>query len=281
MVVISIKGADGDGFLYETTTKTSNQELIESLVEIQNLRLRSRVIVDSVRGLAQYGPMKVKEANDCSTSIDMDQIDQGSTSDINIDPTGMRIGIPPSNENIRKTLLQTAQDLEDYVDKAQVKNRIALNKPILEDKIANVRGAVVMAYPMGLPEFDVVKVSIDGESLDGTYVSNELLDPKTTSLWCAGKEFERNQIVADRLGRNEKTKVIAKLQKAGSGPPSREPIVNEEERKAMMAHYFKRNEELKKLAEADDDDYLNSNWADSKEMKRNMQGLSHIQAPGL
>jgi hypothetical protein len=115
----------------------------------------------------------------------------------------------------------------------------------------------------------------------GTYVSNELLDPKTTSLWCAGKEFERNQIVADRLGRNEKTKVIAKLQKAGSGPPSREPIVNEEERKAMMAHYFKRNEELKKLAEADDDDYLNSNWADSKEMKRNMQGLSHIQAPGL
>jgi hypothetical protein len=49
---------------------------------------------------------------------------------------------------------------------AQVKNRIALNKPILEDKIANVRGAVVMAYPMGLPEFDVVKVSIDGESLD-------------------------------------------------------------------------------------------------------------------
>jgi hypothetical protein len=49
----------------------------------------------------------------------------------------------------------------------------------------------------------------------------------------------------------------------------------------MMAHYFKRNEELKKLAEADDDDYLNSNWADSKEMKRNMQGLSHIQAPGL
>ena len=47
-----------------------------------------------------------------------------------------------------------------------MKNRIALNKPIIEDKIANVRGAVVMAYPMGLPEFDVVKVSIDGESLD-------------------------------------------------------------------------------------------------------------------
>lgn len=60
MVVISIKrsGADGDGFLYETTTDTSNEQLIESLVTMQNLRLRSKLIVDSVRGLVQYGPMK-------------------------------------------------------------------------------------------------------------------------------------------------------------------------------------------------------------------------------
>lgn len=51
-----------------------------------------------------------------------------------------------------------------------------------------------------------------------------------------------------RLGKNEKTKVIAKLQKSGSGPPQREPAVSEEERKAMMAHYFKKQEEMKKLA---------------------------------
>jgi len=75
--------------------------------------------------------------------------------------------------------------------------------------------------------------------------------------------------------------VIAKLQKTGTGPPGREPIVNEEERKAMMAHYFKRQEEVKKLAEADSDDYLNSQWADSKDMKRNLQGLGGIKAPGL
>jgi hypothetical protein len=50
----------------------------------------------------------------------------------------------------------------------------------------------------------------------------------------------------------------------------------------MMAHYFKRQEELKKLAEADDDDYLNSEWADPKQMKRNLQGLNgNIKAPGL
>jgi hypothetical protein len=67
MVVISLKGnsGDGDGFLFETTTDTPNDELITSLVELQNLRLRSRVIVDSIRGLAQYGPMKNEDCVSC------------------------------------------------------------------------------------------------------------------------------------------------------------------------------------------------------------------------
>ena len=110
-----------------------------------------------------------------------------------------------------------------------------------------------------------------------TPIANEILDPQKTSLWCAGKEFQRDQKVSDRLGTtNEKTKVICKFQTIGSGPPGREPMVNEEERKAMMAHYFKRNEEMKRLAEAEDDDYLNSQWADSKEMKKKLQGLSNL-----
>ena len=94
-------------------------------------------------------------------------------------------------------------------------------------------------------------------------------------------QFVRGQLVSDRLGKNEKTKVIAKLTKSGSGPPAREPAVNEEERKAMMAHYFKKQEEMKKIAESNDDDYLSSAWADSSNMKRSLQGVGNIRAPGL
>lgn len=67
----------------------------------------------------------------------------------------------------------------------------------------------------------------------------------------AGKEFRRDQgqTVGDRVGKNEKTRIMCKLQKPGAGPPGREPGVSEEERKAMMAFYFKRQEELKRLAE--------------------------------
>ena len=169
-----------------------------------------------------------------------------------------------------------------------------------------------MAYPMGLPEWDPVKQALESpDGLLGTQASNALLEPDTATLWsvldvlapascvllvgfaltgrlppcvlkrCAGREFRRDQTVADRLGRNEKTKVVAKLQKPGAGAPAREPVVNEDERKSMMAHYFKKQEEMKKLAEADDDDYLNSSWADPRALKRSLQGQPSVRAPGV
>lgn len=106
------------------------------------------------------------------------------------------------------------------------------------------------AFPMGLPEFDPVRLTIEGEvGLEGTQAGSELLDEETAGLWMAGKEFRRDQVVGDRVGSNEKTRVTCKLQKPGSGPPGREPAVSEDERKAMMAYYFKRQEEIKRLAE--------------------------------
>ena len=51
----------------------------------------------------------------------------------------------------------------------------------------------------------------------------------------------------------------------------------------MMAHYFKRQEEMKALAEANDDDYLQSGWADTKALKNSLQGLNmnSVRAPGI
>ena len=93
---------------------------------------------------------------------------------------------------------------------------------------------------------------------------------------------QRDELLSKYVGKNEKTKVVAKLQKPGHGAPAREPCVSEGERKAMMAHYFKRQEELKALAEADDDDYLHSAWADTKALKNSLQGISGgMRAPGI
>jgi cilia- and flagella-associated protein 298 len=45
----------------------------------------------------------------------------------------------------------------------------------------------------------------------------------------------------------------------------------------MMAFYYKKQEELKKLAEQEDDSYLNSEWADGQALRRQFQGLNDIK----
>lgn len=78
------------------------------------------------------------------------------------------------------------------------------------------------------------------------------------------------------MGKNEKTKVVARLQKRGGGAPVREPAVSEEERKAMLAFYFKKQEEEKKLAEDADDSYLAAHWADPRALKAGLLGTGGI-----
>jgi hypothetical protein len=73
----------------------------------------------------------------------------------------------------------------------------------------------------------------------------QVIEVSQAQLWFSGKEMCRGKTLSFYLGRNEKTKVIVKLQKQGQGPPGREPVISEEERKQMMLHAYRRQEELK------------------------------------
>jgi hypothetical protein len=315
MVLINLKSTLGannnDEFLYETKASTKVDELIESLVEIHNARVRSCFVADAVKALATYG---VAERPDnggtdrvsvrfrcrfARCSIDnfsnlrmkiatFSQVRESLGKEIEeepinaADPNGLRSG-PPPDAHVAEKLMRAVETLEEYVHKKQVLNKVSLTLDGIVKNIDNVRDAVTVAYPSGLPEWDVARFALDEpiEKLRGLYLEGSLIDAKNASLWTCNKEFLRGTLVSDRLGScNEKTKVIAKLTTKGSGPPVREPIVSEAERNAMAAFYFKRQEELKSLAQADEDDYLNSQWADPKGMRRNLQGLSDVKTPG-
>ncbi|KAL3767271.1 hypothetical protein ACHAW5_002074 [Stephanodiscus triporus] len=283
MVLINLKSTLGatntnDEFLYETKASTKVDDLIESLVDIHNARVRSFMIADAVRALATCGAAKRPEndgTDDRGESIDEEVGDNPNNA---VDPSGS-----PPDAHIVEILKREVQSLEEYVDKKQVLNKVPLTLDGIEEKIDSVRGAVTMAYPTGLPEWDAARIVLDDpiEKLRGSHMGGSLFDAKDASLWACNKEFLRGTLISDRLGScNEKTKVIAKLTAKGAGPPAREPIVSEAERNAMAAFYFKRQEELKGLAQADEDDYLNSQWADPKGMRRKLQGLSDVKTPG-
>jgi hypothetical protein len=276
MVLIHLKSAlpssdDGNGeFLFETKSSTKVDDLIESVVSLNNARLRSSLIVDTVRGLATYGPMKQPD----STTVE--EMSGKHTPD----PSGLRTGFPP-DEKMAAILHQAATALEDYVGRTQVEKKVALTLRDIDIKIKNVRDAVDLAYPTGLSETELTRMALK-DPFNNEKLNLPLVDATNAALWAFNKEFVRGQLVSDRLGTNEKTKVICKLTLKDAGPPPREAIVSEAERNAMASYYHKRQEELKRLADADDDDdYLNSDWANPKGMKNSLQGLSDVKAPGL
>ncbi len=58
----------------------------------------------------------------------------------------------------------------------QVANKVLLTKGALETAIDHIRGAVMIAFPQGLPEWDLVRQALEGtEELAGTSVSVPLL----------------------------------------------------------------------------------------------------------
>ena len=147
------------------------------------------------------------------------------------DPTGNRTGNGPGPQLV-ETFERVCTDTESVLDKTLVARKIAVSSAMLKEKLEIMGGAVTMAYPMGLPEWDTVRITLETvEGLDGTAAGMEVLDPETAELWVASRTFDRNQKVKDRLGKNEKTKVIAKLQRPGAGAPGREAAISEEEKK--------------------------------------------------
>jgi cilia- and flagella-associated protein 298 len=193
------------------------------------------------------------------------------------DPVGRRNGrqpLPAMQEVLRKSI----NDAIAMVDKKLVdENKVLVNRAIVE-ALALLRGAVTIVYPMQLPPHDSIRNEFQNtEDLTGTQASLEVIEPAKAQLWFAGKQMLPDRKLADFIGKNEKCKVIVKLQKSGEGAPSREPVINEAERKQMMMHAYRRQEELKRLENDDDNNYLNSDWSSGSSLKSQMQGINDIK----
>ena len=80
----------------------------------------------------------------------------------------------------------------------------------------------------------------------------------------------------DYVGGNDKTKVVVKLSTMGAGPPVREPGMSEDERKHLMMMEHRRREEIKRLMEDKEDQYLDQDWASNRELAHSLQGVKNI-----
>ena len=163
MVLIHCKyKGEEQQFLYETTVEIGVKDLIKELVEVHNLRLRIQRIKSEGDDLATHGPCKPpdKQGLDEDIQAEADGVElppRGPT--YCKDPIGKRTGdapVPQAQATLRKAL----DDAAAAASKKQVEAKHPLTKRELMEHIDLIRGAVMIAYPMGLPEYDPVRIDL-------------------------------------------------------------------------------------------------------------------------
>jgi hypothetical protein len=277
MVILDIKRTDKKNeFLFETTVKNNVGDVVKELCEVHNLRLKVMRLAMCCKELSKHGPLRPEETRGIGDEIgkvsDLDPNAYGQPT--NPDEHGYRTGCPPPPE-VAEVLHRTSEEAEAAVSHLLVAQKRCIDASVCQMHIDNLRGAVMIAYPAyhRLPVYDPTRQELeDNEELDGHSELQDVLDSFQTNLWWAGKELLTDKTLEEYLGRNEKTKIVAKLAPKSSGAPVREPRIDEGTHKAMMSHYYKKQEENKKLQDDDDDSYLDAEWANPKAMKASLVG---------
>lgn len=286
MVKLHVKKGDESQFLYETTVELPIDELVKDVCAIHNGRLKVQRICAEMEELAEHGitlppnmqglteeqveELKLKDewADKC--------VPQGGVRE-NKDPIGRRNGQAPT-EKMAEMMKKTTKEAKDMISKKKAEANVCVTQATVKEALDILRGAVMIVYPMNLPPHENVRLELENqEDLTGTQASTEVLEEDNTSIWFSGKEMLRGKQLKDFIGKNEKTKIVAKIQKRGLGAPGREPVVTEDEQKKMMAYYYKKQEEFKKLEAESEDAYLDSPWSDSNQLKRQFHGMNNIK----
>ena len=170
MVFIHVKKSDTEQILVECKTTETNDAVIDRLCDLWNTRLRLQRLCASALGLADYGPEKRENEKGLDTiqaEADEDAKKHGERVPDRVrneyyqeDPTGARTGNrcrPDLSEVIKKTV----EDAKELISPKRVDRKETLLMEDMSEKIENIRGAIMICYPEGLPPYDVCRLELE------------------------------------------------------------------------------------------------------------------------
>lgn len=165
MVVLQVKNGDHDGFLYETTCATLNDDLVRDLVRVWNTRIRLAQLCGGLMELADHGPMKHPNKagiDEIQEKYNEETIEKGEF--YKPDPSGVRNGNGVGPQ-LMETFERVVRDIQSVLDKVMnmcvgaefspflrifnivqnnVTRKIPISLAILQEKLDLARGAVTM-----------------------------------------------------------------------------------------------------------------------------------------
>ena len=263
MVVIHAKrlpteehSKDYDEFLYKCPNETNVGVATDTVQRIQNFRVRLKWMCQSAKELAK---------------------------DV------------AANEEMSTLLLHVAAEGERYLDLARAEAKMFSTEEELKKLCDDIRGAVIMAFPEKCSGTDaqarlvaIMDADATGEKeratahrilscLDEQAATPEILTATDVVMWWAGKPLLRAETFVKYVGKMEKTKIIVKLSADKEHAPPREAPIDAKTQNEMMAYWYRKQEEHKKLVEDDDVSYANSEWADGHSLKNQLQGMGGVK----
>ncbi|KAF8395050.1 hypothetical protein HHK36_018989 [Tetracentron sinense] len=106
-------------------------------------------------------------------------------------------------------LMRALSEARSYASKDQILYKRTLSPLVLRDHIQTIEREVMVNQLMGFS---------DPNQLQELFSDLKPLQEDTIQLWWARKELLRDRQLCDYIGKNEKTKIILRLQSPGSGP---------------------------------------------------------------
>jgi len=256
---------------------------------VNNLRSKLDRACQGIEDLASKGPMRPEElrglddlegyvrAEDLTVIEGLKKMPPRVGTREVVDEHKYRTGWLVSEE-LSNQMLEEAMKGKQLIHKTQIDRKVCLTFQALEHQLDIFKGLVMMAYPgyHGLGEWEPIRVLLEDPVDDFV----DCLDPSKVSLWIVSKELQPPKLFRDYFGANEKSKFVVKLQPRGSGAPQREPVVDGETHKAMLSYYHRKQEEHKQLEGDNEDAYMNSAWADNRNLKASLHGTGQIKWRG-
>ncbi|KAK9809354.1 hypothetical protein WJX73_008281 [Symbiochloris irregularis] len=257
MVFLNIKGSEDQQFLLDLPVSSPTSEAIAIAVGNWNLRVTVlRLRATAGRVLSAH---KKPEAVTAGCSEALQEADLSSLAQLSLS------GLSPEQAD---SLQRCSDEAAAYVHKDQVAKRVCLTELLLQEHIEKLREKLREV---------LLSASLTDKQINQLFEQMEAqeLDPADADMWFTGKVLSRTGKLSDRLGSNNKSKVVVRLQQSGLGAPAREAGVDAATQQAMLAYYHKRQETEQRLA-ADDMDY-NSPWADPRSLKQTFSGLGAVR----
>jgi hypothetical protein len=286
MVLLEFKKSERNAFLTELPFSTNIEVVLQHLIHLNNLRVKIDKLASMIEGLCEHGPLRpeglrgltmpetYEPAFDMLSKEEKDfmQMNMLPTQTVNPDPSGYRTG-KGLNTQMKEKILETVKEARDLISVNNLQLKKQFSGKEAEEVLMLLKGAVMIAYPgyYGLPHWEPTCLMLEDKFNYLQYFPDcDWLDETNSTLWWAKKELLKGKILADYVGKNEKTKIIVKIMPKGKGAPLAEPPIDQETQKKMMSFYYKKQDESKKLEEENEDDYMNSEWANPTHLKNQL-----------